>query len=161
MKKIVFSNEEKNEIKQAIKNNKNVKKAKLLQVLELKIKGKSAQEIAEITGYNEWYIWKIIKKYKTKGINSITENNYKGNNRKLTVDEESDFLAPYKERAEKGEFVTVKEIRIAYDERTGSKSSVPTIYLLLHRHNWRKVMPRSKNPKKASEEEIIAYKKNQ
>jgi len=161
MKKIVFSDEEKNEIKKAIRNNKNVKKAKPLQALELKTKGKSAQEIAEITGYNEWYVWKLIKKYKTKGIDSITENNYKANNRKLAEEVEKEFLAPFKARAEKGEIVTVNEMRIAYDEKTGNKSSIPTIYMLLHRHNWRKVMPRSKNPKKASEEEIIAYKKNQ
>ncbi|MCI8758540.1 MAG: winged helix-turn-helix domain-containing protein [Oscillospiraceae bacterium] len=33
------------------------------------------------------------------------------------------------------------------------------IYCVLHRHGWRKVMPRSKHPKKASEDEIAASKK--
>ena len=36
-----------------------------------------------------------------------------------------------------------------------------TVYNMLYRNNWRKVMPRSKHPKKASDEAIEVYKKNQ
>lgn len=42
-------------------------------------------------------------------------------------------------------------------EATGFHNS--QIYFVLHRHGWRKVMPCSKHPKKASDEEIAASKK--
>ena len=161
MIKVRFTEEEKAEINEAYNNCKNVKKLKILEVLKLRSKGKRTKEVSEITGYCKEHIVKVVIQYKKEGLESILENKYKGNNRKLTVEEEKELIAPFKERAEKGEMVTVAEMKAAYDEKTGAESSIPTIYLLLHRHNWRKVMPRSKNPKKASEEEIIAYKKNQ
>ncbi|MBR4040361.1 MAG: winged helix-turn-helix domain-containing protein [Clostridia bacterium] len=38
------------------------------------------------------------------------------------------------------------------------KVSDTQIYYVLHRHGWRKIMPRSRHPKKASEEAIEASK---
>ena len=55
----------------------------------------------------------------------------------------------------------VSEIARAYEEKIGKKVSLVMIYLLLKRHNWRKVMPRSKHPKKADEQAIEAYKKDE
>lgn len=160
MIKYVFSKEQKEEIVECIKNCKIKRLYKKLEVLHLKSKGKTLKEIAEITEYEEHYISRLINQYFTKGINDYTKNKYEGNNRKLTKEKEEEFLKPFIERANKGEMLTVTEIREAYNELIGKKSSYPTIYLLLRRNNWRKVMPRSKNPNKASDEAIEAYKKN-
>ena len=46
-----------------------------------------------------------------------------------------------------------------YEEKVGHPIGNSQIYRVLHRHNWRKVMPRSKHPNKASEEVIEASKK--
>ena len=64
-----------------------------------------------------------------------------------------------KERAEKGELVEVSEIAKAYQAAVDHLVSNGQIYFVLHRHGWRKVMPRSKHPRKASDEEIAASKK--
>ena len=62
-------------------------------------------------------------------------------------------------RAENGEIVEVKEIKAAYQAAVDHPISASQIYFVLKRHGWRKVMPRSKHPRKASEEEIAASKK--
>jgi len=71
---------------------------------------------------------------------------------------EADNLAPFKARAEKGELVEISEIAKAYQSAADHPASRGQIYCVLHRHGWRKVMPRSKHPKKASEDEIAASK---
>ena len=77
----------------------------------------------------------------------------------MSVEEEAEILAPFKERAAKGELVSVSEITRAYQDKVDHPISSGQIYYVLHRHGWRKVMPRSKHPKKASDEEIAASKK--
>lgn len=77
----------------------------------------------------------------------------------MSVAEEACILAPFKERAEKGELVEISEIAKAYQSAVDHPVSRGQIYFVLHRHGWRKVMPRSRHPKKASEEEIAASKK--
>ena len=47
----------------------------------------------------------------------------------------------------------------AFDEARGKDTGSGYIYMLLKRHGWRKVMPRSKHPKAASEEACEASKK--
>ncbi len=55
--------------------------------------------------------------------------------------------------------VSVHDIETAYREAVGHSIGTSQIYYVLHRHGWRKVMPRSKHPKKASDEVIEASKK--
>ena len=73
--------------------------------------------------------------------------------------EETRILGLFKERAKKGEVVEISEIAKAYQSTVDHPVSRGQIYFVLHRHGWRKVMPRSKHPRKASEEEIAASKK--
>ena len=77
----------------------------------------------------------------------------------MSVEEELDILAPFKARAEKGEMVEISEIAKAYQSAVDHPVSRGQIYFVLHRYGWRKTMPRSRHPKKASEEEIAASKK--
>ncbi len=89
-----------------------------------------------------------------KGITSILEDRRteNRNHRKLTREEEQELLKPFMERAKQGQMLVVEEIGLAYEEKTGEKSAYATIYYILHRNGWRKIMPRSKHPKKASVE---------
>ncbi len=84
---------------------------------------------------------------------------YKFSEEEIKAIEEAAILAPFRERAEKGEMVEISEIAKAYQSAVDHPVSNGQIYFVLHRHGWRKVMPRSKHPKKASDEEIAASKK--
>jgi transposase len=65
----------------------------------------------------------------------------------LTPEQERELLAPFVERAEAGGMLTVGEVQGAYHQRIGKVVSRSTIYRLLERHGWRKIMPRPRHPK--------------
>ena len=65
----------------------------------------------------------------------------------------------YRQAAERGQMLDIGEMEKAYAEKVGHSIGSGQIYRVLQRHGWRKVMPRSKHPKKASEEVIEASKK--
>ncbi|MDO8776680.1 MAG: winged helix-turn-helix domain-containing protein [Burkholderiaceae bacterium] len=65
----------------------------------------------------------------------------------LSAQHEAEVLAPFIAQAQAGGILKVTEIQRAYEQRLG-KSVVPsTIYRLLDRHGWRKVVPRPRHPK--------------
>ena len=147
------------EIETARKKNRNKNVERRLYVLVMRAEGKSLEEISEKTGYHISTASKLIARYMRDGISAIAENHYKGNRRNMSFEEEAAILAPFIERAERGEMVDIKEIAAAYQKAVPHKISDTQIYYVLHRHGWRKIMPRSRHPKKASEEAIEASKK--
>lgn len=147
------------EIEAARKKNRNKNVERRLYVLVMRAEGKSLEEISEKTGYHISTASKLIARYMRDGISAIAENHYKGNRRNMSFEEEAAILAPFIERAERGEMVDIKEIAAAYQKAVSHKVSDTQIYYVLHRHGWRKIMPRSRHPKKASEEAIDASKK--
>ena len=147
------------EIETARKKNRNKNIERRLYVLVMRAEGKSLEEISEKTGYHISTASKLIARYMRDGISAIAENHYKGNRRNMSFEEEAAILAPFIERAEREEMVDIKEIAAAYQKAVPHKISDTQIYYVLHRHGWRKIMPRSRHPKKASEEAIEASKK--
>ena len=147
------------EIETARKKNRNKNVERRLYVLVMRAEGKSLEEISEKTGYHISTASKLIARYMRDGISAIAENHYKGNRRNMSFEEEAAILAPFIERAEREEMVDIKEIAAAYQKAVPHKISDTQIYYVLHRHGWRKIMPRSRHPKRASEEAIEASKK--
>ena len=154
-----FSKEEIKAIEERRKENKDKRAEARLKALELRAKGANAKEVAEATGFHAAYVTQLVAKYRKYGLDAISGNHYGGNHRNMSVEEEAGILAPFKARAEKGELVEISEIAKAYQSAVDHPVSRGQIYFVLHRHGWRKVMPRSKHPKKASDEEIAASKK--
>ena len=146
------------EIETARKRNRNKNIERRLSVLVMRAEGKSLEEISEKTGYHISTASKLIARYMRDGISAIAENHYKGNRRNMSFEEEAAILTPFIERAKRGEMVDIKEIAAAYQKAVPHKISDTQIYYVLHRHGWRKIMPRSRHPKKASEEAIEASK---
>ena len=144
MKKYTFTSEEKQEIKAAREKNRDKNVEKRLEVLELRAEGLRNKEISEKTGFHTQYITVLVSRYKANGLSSITENHYHGNRRNLSYEEEAAVLEPFCQAARAGKMVSI-----------GSGQ----IYYVLRRHGWRKIMPRSRHPKKASEEVIETSKK--
>ena len=76
----------------------------------------------------------------------------------MSFEEEAAILAPFMERAERGEMVDIKESAAVYQKAVPHKVSDTQIFYVLHRHGWRKIMPRSRHPKKENEDAIEASK---
>lgn len=77
----------------------------------------------------------------------------------MSIEEETAFLEPYHQAAEQGHVLDLREMEKAYAEKVGYRIGSGQIYRVLGRHGWRKVMPRSRHPKKANEEVIAVSKK--
>ena len=154
-----FSEEEIAAIEQRRKENKDKRAEARLKALELRAKGAGAKEVAKATGFHSNHVTRLVAKYRKEGLDGISGNHYGGNRRNMSLEEEAEILAPFKARAEKGELVEISEIAKAYQSAVDHPVGKGQIYVVLHRHGWRKIKPRSKHPKKASEEEIAASKK--
>ncbi len=157
--KIKITETEYNNVLIAIKENKHKIIDRKLQVIKLRYEGMKNAEICEKLDYSEPSIINLIKEFKNSGIEEYTKLKYKGNHRSLTEEEEDEILKEFEERAEKGQIVTVKEIKAKFDEKIGKDTGRGYIYMLLKRKGFRKVMPRNRHPKKANEEVIEASKK--
>ncbi len=121
---------------------------------------RKAEDIATCVGVSTSHVKKIISRYNREGIQSIEIKKCGGRYHEyLTKEEEKEFLAPFFKCAEQGELTTTGEIRRAYEERIGHQVHETTIYRLLERHKWRKILPRSIHPK-ADVEVQEAFKKN-
>jgi transposase len=47
-----------------------------------------------------------------------------------------------------GEMLNIHDLKTAYEKAIGHSTSDSTVYNLLHRHGWRKLMPRPFHPKR-------------
>ena len=154
-----ISKEQVEEIKEQRKKIKNKQIDKRLHAVQLRSEGLTNDEIAEKLDTSSKVVSRWICSYIKSGIESLLEKERIGNHRNMSYDEEEKFLSQFLDKAEKGQIVETSEIKKAYDEKIGHKTGHGQIYRVLHRHGWRKVMPRSKHPKKASDEAIEASKK--
>ena len=126
----------------------------------MRMLGKRNKEISEIVGFAPQYITELVSKYINEGMKAILTDKRTGNNRNMSVSEESAFLEQFAELADAGQIITITVIMEKYVEIIGKPCSDTTIYRLLKRHGWRKITPRPTHPGKASEEEIESSKKS-
>lgn len=155
-----YEESQKTEVKKAYKTSTDTKEQKRLLCLKLRIEqGYNAKKIAEIVEFSEIQVRTVISKYNRKGLNSVLRGKFGGNHRNLSYEEEEAVLAPFLKEAQKGHILIVPEIQRAYETVLGKSVPPSTIYRMLNRHKWRKVMPRPRHPK-ADPEEQEAYKKN-
>jgi transposase len=107
-----------------------------------------AENIARHCGVSKATVHAVISSYNRLGVAAV-ETPGKGGRRSgyLSLAEERAFLAPFFGRAQKGELATTEEIWRAFEARVGHEVDDSTIYRLLDRHGWRKLMPRPRHPK--------------
>src|SRR5712691_434258 len=106
-----------------------------------------AEEIARHCGVSKATVHAVISSYNRLG-RAAVETAGKGGRRSgyLSLEEEHEFLAPFFGRAERGELATAEEIWRAFEARVEHEVDASTIYRLLTRHGWRKLMPRPRHP---------------
>ena len=158
-KKYHISTEQVDELEAARKENKDKNVENRIKALVLRAQGKKLSQIAEATEYHPAYVSQLVSIYCNQGLSAIIENHYSGNRRNMSFDEEKAFLSEYKNLAERGQIIEVSAIKKAYEEKVGHSIGNGQIYRVLERHGWRKVMPRSKHPNRASDEACDASKK--
>jgi transposase len=155
-----YNEAQKTEVRKAYRASKDTREQTRLLCLRLRIeRGYTSKQIADIADCSEGLVKKVIGDYGREGLAGILRGTFGGNRRNLSLTEEEKLLAPFLAKAEKGQILIVSEIHKAYENAVGRPVPPSTVYRMLDRHNWRKVMPRPRHPK-ANPEEQEAYKKN-
>ena len=137
------------EIKEKMKGAKDTRQLVRWQIVyNALVDPRKAEDIALSVGTSKSLVQKIVSRYNREGAQAIEIKSCGGRYHEyLPIEGEEKFLAPFFQRAERGELTTVREIQNAYEEQVGNSVHETTIYRLLERHNWRKLLPRSVHPK--------------
>jgi len=119
----------------------------------------STSEIARTLGLNVNTVRFTQKDFIDNGLSALTEMKRGGRKRCLmSLEDEASFLSHYEKKAVDGEVVVINEIKAALEEYLGCPIHKTTVYRILYRHGWRKLVPRPSHPKR-NEQEGYCFKK--
>ena len=132
---------------------------KWLVILNATVDPRPAKSVALHTGLAEQTVHNLVANYNRHGP-KIMDGPGKGGRRRAyrSLHDEKAFLDPFFKKALTGQIATVAEIKLEWEKVLGRKVHKTTVYRLLNRHEWRKVVPRPFHEQaKADEQE--AFKK--
>jgi transposase len=87
--------------------------------------------------------------YDDGGIKALKPKPIGGRQREnMTPSEEKTLLAEFSKAAGAGQMLNIHDLKAAYERAIGHATSNSTVYNLLARHGWRKLMPRPFHPKR-------------
>ena len=117
------------------------------------------EQIAGLTGLAVSTIRRLHSEFLRFGMEIFDLSGRGGRRRQImTPEEEVTFLQPFIEAGDAGGILEVGKVHDALCERTGRRIHRSVTYKLLHRHNWRKIVPRSRHPR-ADQEAQASFKK--
>ena len=130
------------------------------QSIFLTSKGLSSAVVADYVGTTKGTVHQWVYQYNHDGVDGLLLQG-RGGRRfgLLTLDEERDLLEQILTKAQQGRILTAYAVKVHIEEKTGKAVSKDYLYDVLHRHGWRKVMPRPQHPK-ADKEKQEEFKKN-
>jgi transposase len=110
--------------------------------------GSTAAQIAQLLGWSTATVHVIHSRWAKEG-DALFDLRGRGgrHHQHLSADEESQLLAPFTQKAQAGGLLHVSEIKRAMEKKVGGTVAPSTIYRMLERHGWRKVIPRPRHPK--------------
>ena len=135
-----------------------------IQMVLLRESGMTQPAIAAAMGVSLSTVNRAHMAYDGGGIKALKPKPIGGRQREnMTVAEEKALLARFAKAAGAGELLNVHDLKAAYEEAIGHSTSNSTIYNVLARHGWRKLMPRGAQhgrgrfirPKRASSANMI------
>ena len=148
------------EIRERMVTSKEREQYQRWQSIFLTSKGLQADIIAEYVGTTKGTVHQWVYQYNHDGPDGFTLQGRGGRRFGfLSLEEEAELLESIRPRAEKGRIFNAFAIKEQIEERLAKRVSKDYLYDLLHRHKWRKVMPRPQHPK-ADKEKQEEFKKN-
>jgi transposase len=146
-------------LQKALQREKDPTVRQRIQMVLLREDGKTQPKIAELTGVSLSTVNRAHMAYDNGGVNALRPKPTGGRRREnMTLEEEKAFLAKFAKAAGAGELLNIGELKSAYEQEIGHATSNSTVYDLLARHEWRKLMPRPFHPDRNIEAQE-AYKK--
>lgn len=112
-------------------------------------KQSSAGFIADLLGVSRFSVYQLIQTYNKKGVADIATKSRGGRHRfLLDLESEKALIGQIESDAIKGNIKTAQDIRAIVEKKIGHKVSDDYLWDLLHRHGWKKKVPRPYHPKK-------------
>lgn len=149
-----------NEIREKMLGTKDRAQFQRWQTIYLLDSGLKAKVVSEYVGVSKGTVHQWVFRYNHEGPEALVLHGRGGRRYGLMgIEEEKKFLEDLRDYAEKGQIAGAFAIRKHVEKRLGKKVSKDYLYDLLHRHGWRKVVPRPEHPE-VDKEKQKEFKKN-
>ena len=120
-----------------------------IQMVLLRESGMTHPLIAAAMGVSLSTVNRAHMAYDHGGLEALKPRPSGGRKREnMTLEDEKALLARFAKAAGAGEMLNVHDLKAAYEKAIGHETSKSTIYNLLARHGWRKLMPRPFHPRR-------------
>ena len=120
-----------------------------IQMVLLRESGLAQPAIAAAMGVSLSTVNRAHMAYDHGGIEALKPKANGGRkHQNMTLSEEKALLMRFAKTAGAGEMLNIHDLKAAYEKAIGHPTSDSTVYNLLHRHGWRKLMPRPFHPKR-------------
>ena len=120
-----------------------------IQMILLRESGMTQPAIAEAMGVSLSTVNRAHMAFHHGGVKALKPKPIGGRQREnMTLAAEKALLARFAKAAGAGEMLNIHDLKAAYEKAIGHATSDSTVYNLLHRHGWRKLMPRPFHPKR-------------
>lgn len=120
-----------------------------IQMVLLRESGMTQPAIALAMGVSLSTVNRAHMAYDHGGLKALQSKPSGGRMREnMTLAEEKALLARFSKAAGAGEMLNIHDFKAAYEKAIGHRTSHSTIYNVLARHGWRKLMPRPFHPKR-------------
>ena len=125
------------------------KRRERIRMVLLRESGMTQPAIAQAMGVSLSTVNRAHKSYDGGGLKALQSKRCGGRQREnMTLAEEKELLARFAKAAGAGEMLNIHDIKTAYETAIGHETSNSTVYNLLDRHGWRKLMPRPFHPQR-------------
>ncbi len=115
----------------------------------LRENGMTQSAIAQAMGVSLSTVNRAHMSYDGGGLKALKSKPSGGRQREnMTLAEEKALLGRFAKAAGAGEMLNIHDLKAAYEKAIGHTTSNSTVYNLLGRHGWRKLMPRPFHPKR-------------
>jgi transposase len=122
--------------------------------------GLPAAEVALVLGWRTSSVYNLQSRYQQEGEGTLLGTGRGGRRHAwLSPEQEQGLLHSFMPTAEQGGMVEASALVRAYEQEAGHPVALSTVYRLLTRHGWRKLVPRPQHPD-ASREVQEAFKKS-
>lgn len=120
-----------------------------IQMLLLRESGMTQPAIAAALGVSLSTVNRAHMAYDGGGLQGLKPKPIGGRQREnMTLAKEKALLARFAKAAGAGEMLNIHDLKAAYEQAIGHRTSNSTVYNLLVRHGWRKLMPRPFHPQR-------------
>jgi transposase len=136
-------------LKTALRWKGDIQRRQRIQMVLLRESGMTQPAIAAMMGVSLSTVNRAHMAYDRGGLMALKSKPSGGRQREnMTLTEEKALLDRFAKAAGAGEMLNIHDLKASYEKVIGHGTSNSTIYNVLGRHGWRKLMPRPFHPKR-------------